>query len=159
MGNVPEWAAVLGITAVTAAIGVGVARAKMETLVKKVDEMDTRLQRLNSMETVVKKVEEIDKRVEGISSNVDCTENKVIKNQPVLDHLHGEAFKTRERLEQGSKDYVSLVARLTALQEKSRDTKEDLNKYVGSVKHDFEKTVADVYKHLDSLKADVNSRK
>lgn len=139
MGNVPEWAAVLGITAITAAIGVGVARAKMETLVKKVDDMDKRLQ--------------------GLSSSVDSTENKVIKNQPVLDHLHGEAFKTRERLEQGSKDYVSLVARLTALQEKSRDTKEDLNKYVGSVKHDFEKTVADVYKHLDSLKADVNSRK
>lgn len=139
MGNVPEWAAVLGITAITAAIGVGVARAKMETLVKKVEDMDKRLQ--------------------GISSNVDSTENKVIKNQPVLDHLHGEAFKTRERLEQSSKDYVSLVARLTALQEKSRDTKEDLNKYVGSVKHDFEKTVADVYKHLDSLKSDVNSRK
>lgn len=139
MGNVPEWAAVLVVTIITGAIGVGVARAKMEILVKKVEDMA--------------------KALHTLSSNVDSTENKVIKNQPVIDHLHGEAFKTRERLEQSSKDHVSLGARVTALQEKSRDNKEDLNKYVGSVKHDFEKTVADVYKHIDSLKADINSRK
>lgn len=137
MGNVPEWAVVAVGFVMSAAVGVGVAKSKADTMAKKLQELCD--------------------RITSATRSIDAIEHDAALNKPVLDHLHSEAFVVRKKLEDCGKESVILSGRISAVHEKNKDLKEDLNKYVGSVKHDFEKTVADVYKHIDELKHSVTN--
>lgn len=137
MGNIPEWMPIVGGFAVSVAVAAGVAKSKAET--------------------TTKKLQELCDRVSATIRSIDAIEHEAALNKPVLDHLHTEAFVVRKKLEDCSKESVVLSGRISAVHEKNKDLKEDLNKNVATVKHDFEKTVFDVYKHIDELKQSVSS--
>ena len=135
MSNVPEWVAVAVVFVISSAVQAGIARAKMEALVKKLEDLIISHGKLDSEVTRVN--------------------SAVTENQPILNHLHEEAYKIREKMENYSKSEVALKGLIQANKNNLASLKEDMHRRIDTVKEDGNKVIVDIYKQIDSVKFDI----
>lgn len=146
MENIQDWM----VSIVVLVIGGGIAWGRIHNSVTGLNDQVTGIQRgLGKLDKT------ISTKIKSLDDKLDTIDNKVIENQPVLNHLHSEAYKIREKLESCSKAEIVLTGMITANKNNITTLKEDIHRRIDTVKNDEDKTVVDIYKQIDSVKFDL----